>query len=223
MVDPNSTKFWLRKVIKNQPEDEICTITIDIPESIITSRDINYITLSPYPAGMVDIVKIEYQKEGNNYSEIPNSAVNNATNSAFIFPIIGTRQIRITLKQKHYIINNSSYVYYLGIRQLGIYNLTYKYDRADLKIPILFPDNQVRQILKVKPIFANESVLTDTTEDKKSIFNYGFYNISGGSLELISDLITSNQILMKVSLGSDPINHVAPALIGIELTIRTIT
>ncbi len=224
MVDPSSTKFWLRKIIKDQPEDAITSVIIDIPESIITNRNINYITIAPYPAGSVDILKVEYQLDNNTHQSIPADAVNNATNSAFIFAPIGTRQIKVTLRQRYYLVEDRHYVYYFGIRKIGVYNLSYQNNRADLVIPITFNDTRLRQVTKVKPIFVNSPALTDTTDDKKSIFNYGFYNVlANNGLELVHDIINNTaQTIMKVSLGSDPVNQTAPALKAVELTLSII-
>ena len=119
---------------------------------------------------------------------------------------------------------NGKQLFYLGLRNVGIYNLTYRNTRGDLTVPVVFDDARNREIVSIIPRFKNEQALSDTTPEKRSVFNCGVYQVDQGNLTFIKDTLpiitTSENIVLKVSLNCDPNNEAAPALEAIELEYR---
>lgn len=228
-VKNNGLFFWQRKVTKSNstyiPDGISAQVVIDLPEGIITNRDVNYITVSPYPEGMLDITAIEYNTESN-WTMVPGfEPISDASNLKLLFPPIAVKQIRFTFKQRYPLTEGSQKVYYLGARNIGIFNASYENTRAEFLIPITLKGTGRREIIAVKPDFVNSSALTDTTEAKRSVFNYTTYEIDDLDNPFMAPgvlpvTVEKNKLLFRASINKDPNNGTIPALRSVEIQYR---
>ncbi len=217
--------FWRRKVTKRASEyipSVSAQVIIDLPEEIITNRNVNMINIAPYPCGMVDIANIEYNVDGS-WNVIPGFVpMSNAKDMVLYFASIAIKQLRITFKQRNFIIEGENKQFYLGAKRIGVYSANYKTENGDLLIPIELKGSGRRAINTITPLFANAGALTDTTTEKRSVFNYAIYEVDDqGNLiftrNTLPIYVNSNNIIIKASLNADPNNKAIPALEAVEL------
>lgn len=228
-ISGSGFKCWQRRVVKQTGDPVLegifAQVVIDLPEAIITNRDVNMIEILPYPMGAVDIIEVEYNLEGD-WLPVPGFVSTPDANSMMLlFPTMAMRQVRITLCQRRALLEGDKKVYYLGAKRIGIYNASYKQSKGDFLIPFTLGGAGKREIISVEPVFANETALADTSAAKRSVFSYMIYEVdqfnnTTPTRDVLPVSVTSNDIILKASINKDPSNGTVPALKSVKLTYR---
>lgn len=231
---------WHRKV-SMALEDNVQSVTnemvITLPDTMISNRNVNTITLNPFPVHSLQIDKVEYRLEGD-WMLIPGWEVSPTTekpvartytgNIKLCFPNTAMGQIRITMTQKDWFDENGKKVFHLGFQEVGIFYVDYQSSMGRVDIPItLASDTDSRLITGIKPVFENEQALSDTSVEKPSVFTYSIYTLNDkGQLQYTKDafpiLVSETQLVIKASIHSDTYNQTTPALKAIELTYEDV-
>lgn len=227
-------EIWTRKYSfeMNDPVASVTTVvTMTLPDNIISNRDINTLVFHPFPLSTVDIDKIEYRMEGG-WNLLPgfpqNDAgapipIEDASNVKFCFESIPMAEVRITLTQRNFLIENHRKVFYVGAAEIGVAFTDYQSSLGRFLVPaILEGKTETKVITGVIPHFKNTHALTDRTEEKRSIFNYSIYTIdSAGALQYTRDslpiMVTGEMILIKANISADAKTGAAPALESVEI------
>lgn len=227
--------IWARRFVFNADDttsEVTTTITITLPDNIISSRDINTLTFHPFPLSTVDIDKIEYRMEGG-WKLIPgfpqDSAgapvtIQDATNLKFCFEAIPMAEVRITLTQRNFIIEDHQKVFYMGAEEIGIAYTDYQSSLGRFQVPVMLDGvSGTKLVTGVIPHFKNNSILSDISIEKRSVFNYAIYKMdeATGAIEYTRDIlpimVTGDVILIKANVNADPQTGTAPALESIEI------
>lgn len=220
-------KVWRRNVILNEPNPLGVSmyLYIKIPIGSIGSSLSNSISLAPFPASGVDIVKIEYttvpsptmtDKDGytaintglydgeydalgkvppGGWSISGSDTVINSGPLKFYFADTAMTAVRILLRQRNYIKENNVYVYTYGLSDVDI-----RYDKfiTSGKTFIRFDapaENTINEILNVSPKVYNVSQSL-----LSSVFSYRVFYPNGGSYSL-NNPNTSDHVYIEVTLN----------------------
>lgn len=220
-------KVWRRNVILTEPNPLGVSmyLYIKIPVGSIGSSLTNSISLAPYPASGVDVVKIEYttaasptmtDKDGykslNNglydgeydalgkvppggWSTMGSDTVVNSGPLKFYFADTSITAIRILLRQRNYIKENNAYVYTYGLSDVDV-----RYDKflPTGKTFIRFDapsGNTINEILNVSPKIYNISQSL-----LSSAFSYRVFYSNSGSYSL-NNPGTSDHVYIEVTLN----------------------
>lgn len=205
----NVNELFVRKIISDDAMPKEMEIIIELPDNIISSRDINSIELSPYPYSSVDVVDIEYQLNGT-WERIPGMIshkdyiprteitefgdvvdigyIKNAENIKLCFNKIAMARIKIKLRQNTYFYENNKYIFYMGLK---LFKVDYENPGAnycEFYSDIVFTEDEPKLITKVIPHFNNDDILSDATDEKKSLLSYEFYKLDEeGTMEYIKN------------------------------------
>lgn len=239
-LNGNNHTFWHRKVIMpledNPSKPVTCEFIITLPDTIIANREVNTITINPFPLHSLRIDKIEYRMDGDwtllpgwevdpdTHKPIPKSY---AGNLKFCFPDTAMSQIKITMTQFNWFEENHQKVYHFGLQEVGVFYNDYQSQMGRIEIPVtLAVDSQNRLITGLHPIFTNASALSDPS-DFSSVFTYNFYTVDDyGQIHYTKDrfpiLVSGSQLLIKATIHRDPYNGAVPTLKGIELTYEDV-
>lgn len=226
--------IWRRKYTftTDSTVDKVETVvTITLPDNIISNRDINTISIHPFPLSTVDIDKIEYRMDGgwNVIPGWPKDSMDNpvpiqdAGNLKFCFESLPMAEVRITFTQRNFIVENNQKVFYVGAQEIGIAYTDYKSSVGRFTAPLSLPGKlDARLITGVKPKFVNEEALSDKSEEKRGLFNYSIYMVgSNGVIQYTRDtlpiMITSDNIIIRANINADPRTGATPALESIEV------
>ena len=220
-------KVWRRNVILNEPNPLGVSmyLYIKIPIGSIGSSLSNSISLAPFPASGIDIVKIEYttvpsptmtDKDGytaintglydgeydalgkvppGGWSISGSDTVVNSGPLKFYFADTAMTAVRILLRQRNYIKENNVYVYTYGLSDVDI-----RYDKfiTSGKTFIRFDapaGNTINDILNVSPKVYNVSQSL-----LSSVFSYRVFYPNGGSYSL-NNPNTSDHVYIEVTLS----------------------
>ena len=206
--DPNT--YWVRQYVCDASCHAVyCELIITLPEDALTTRNINTIKLLPYPVHALDVLSIEYRENGN-WIPIPSfnehhhnlsdrlelketvTAITKSPNLQFNFKRIQANEIRIRLRQEHYIKReDGTKEMMIGLKQLEINQETYSHDYHGFSADLTFPYPN-RQII-VKGL---EIVLNNPSEADSDLIQYEFYTYD--SLGYLSKLSES----LPFTLGS---------------------
>lgn len=230
----DNQEIWARKYYFpiNDPTTEVSTtITVTLPDNIISNRDINTMILHPFPLSTVDIDAIEYRLDGG-WKLIPgwpkDSADNplplkDAANLKLCFQSLPMSQVRIKLTQRNFIIEGHKKVFYVGAQEIGILHSNYQSKVGRFMVPMtlggILPS---KMIVKVIPHFKNADALSDKTEAKLSVFNYAIYTVDKtGEVEYTRDtlpiVVEHANIVIKASINIDEQTGTTPALECVEV------
>jgi hypothetical protein len=220
-------KVWRRNVILNEPNPLGVSmyLYIKIPIGSIGSSLSNSISLAPFPASGIDIVKIEYttvpsptmtDKDGytaintglydgeydalgkvppGGWSISGSDTVVNSGPLKFYFADTAMTAVRILLRQRNYIKENNVYVYTYGLSDVDI-----RYDKfiTSGKTFIRFDapaGNTINEILNVSPKVYNVSQSL-----LSSVFSYRVFYPNGGSYSL-NNTNTSDHVYIEATLN----------------------
>ncbi|MCX7610353.1 MAG: hypothetical protein N2043_02040 [Ignavibacterium sp.] len=240
MCNGDNTKYWKAKCIytsaqkEHIPNEVDATITIHLPENILTNRQANAIYIHPFPHNSLTIKKVEYRLEGG-WRLIPGWKVNKETNEPepikecgnikLVFPPMNIGEIRLTISQPTPIEENSNTVFYLGMQEVGVVLTDYQSDIGYFQVPIRLRkegDNSQKIISKIIPHFKNEDTLSDNSETKSKIFQCSVYTVEPDeTLAYTKDsfpiLINRDRIVLKCQILMDKENQCSPALEWIKV------
>lgn len=220
----NDFNYWFRKVITStdiiDPCIE-CIITIDLPDDIISNRDINTINIHPFPVKTVDIMAIEYQLDSN-WQSIPgwNGPILESGNIKLYFPQIQAKQVRIRLRQQHWIEEDYKKVFHLGAQEIGIFYTEFKDKLCQFSIECnLKEGGSARVIQNIVAKFNNELALSANIKD---LIGFEIYTVQlNGDLVFIKNTlpvaIPDNKIVIKIIMLFDSIAEITPMLESIDV------
>lgn len=220
-------KVWRRNVILNEahPLGVSMYLYVQVPAGSIGSSLTNCVSLSPYPASGVDVVKIEYttapspsmtDKDGyfpfNNalydgeydaigkvppggWSTVGSDTIVNSGPLKFYCAEKSITAVRILLRQRNYIKENNAYVYTYGLSDIDI-----RYDKfiSSGKTFIRFDaptGKTINEVLNVSPKIYNVSQSL-----LSDTFSHRVFYPSGGTYTLTNPG-ASNHIFVEASLN----------------------
>jgi hypothetical protein len=230
----DNANIWARKYVFPMDEyvDSVTTtVVITLPDNIISNRDINTITVHPFPLSTVDIDSIEYRMDGG-WNLIPGwpkdsvdrpLSIQDAGNMKFCFESLPMSEVRITFTQKNFIVEDHKRVFYVGAQEIGVMYTDYQSSIGRFHVPVKLEANApTRLITKVTPRFKNGEALSDKTEQKQNLFSYAIYTVDEtGVLQYTRDTLpimtTADNLLIKCSVYKDPKTGATPTLESVEV------
>jgi len=239
----NNNSVWRRKYLYpiDTEQDLIETTTVlevNLPENIISNRNVNMIQINPFPISSITIEKIEYYLNGvksllpgwptmrNAQNQIVPESIRDKGIQAFYFTPTDMDSIEITISQDKYMIEDNKKVYHLGAQEIGIFNIDYKSNVGRfIGEATLNGLKEVKVIEEIIPHFKNEALLSDKSVSKSTLFTFDIYQRNeDGQLQYTSDQfpvqLTGNKVIIKGNLFYDSRNNVAPALSHIEVKYK---
>lgn len=222
-----SDKVWRRNVILNEPNPLGVSmyLYVKIPSGSIGSSLTNSISIAPFPANGVDIVKVEYTTAANptlsdrdgytslnpglydgeydavgkvapgGWSVAGSDTIINSGPLKFCFADTPITAVRVLIRQRNYIKENNAYVYTYGLADMDI-----RYDKflSSGKTFIRFDapsGNTINEVLNVSPKVYNISQSL-----LSSAFSYRVFYPNGGSYSL-NNPGTSSHVYVEVTLN----------------------
>lgn len=236
LVDGKDHSVWVRKVqlpLSNPATEVTATVTITLPDNILSSRDVNLITIHPFPGQSVDVVDVEYRLDGA-WKRIPGfNPVNEAGPLKLCFPPIQIHQVRVTFRQRHWLEEHGQKVFYLGGQEIGIYSQSFAAQKASLQIPITLPGPGPFKITAIEPEIVNRDALSDRTPSARSVFSYSLYTLDAKGnpiytqdqlpITVKSPVSTQPvQLLLKATLNIDAATQTTPALAAVKVVYQPV-
>jgi hypothetical protein len=226
-ITPDEFKFWHRQYtyfsgLKDFVEAQV---TIKLPDEIISNRDVNTIYIHPFPLNTLDIVNVEYQLDGG-WRTIPGfQPIEEAGNVRFCFSSLEMSDIRITLRQRHFITKGSQQIFHMGMREIGVSHNDYQVSVGRFEIPVEF--NQAfsnKEITNIQPVYMNEETLSVNQKGTKLV-TFKIYEVDDNdNLLYLNDTfpiqVKNNKILLKGVLSFDQNTKSAPTISAVELTYK---
>lgn len=219
------SSYWIRKVVTDETINEVTTeMIITLPEDIITTRDINQISISPYPTNAVDIMGIDYRNAScgswiripdfeshvgsaiSTYNDIFNNAtvynyIPDAPNVKFNFNEISSNQIRIILRQRHYISGEgNTRIFCMGAKEIQVLNNRYTRDFNTFSFRVDFPEKDKNIIMcDVEPVYNN---YTSIPSDSIQIEYYYLddYDVAHKIVKSIPFTVPSKKMIIKCKM-----------------------
>lgn len=205
----NMNEYYVRRIISNDTLPKEMEIVIELPDNIISSRDINAIEISPFPYASVDITSMEYQLNGN-WTQIPGfashqyyqsdmalneygdlvdtGAIRSSENVKLCFNKTAMARIKIKLKQSTYTVENNKFVFYMGIKYLNVNCENVVGNYCEFYSDIVLHEDAPKLITKIVPYFNNDLILSDQTDEKKTLMSYELYAVDeDGAREYIKN------------------------------------
>lgn len=225
-LTPDEFKFWHRKYLYNVNQKEAtCQILLKLPDNIISSRDVNTVYIHPFPLQTMDIVNVEYNLNGG-WKAIPGfSPVEEAGNVKFCFSPTAMSEIRITLRQRHFIQKGGKNIFHIGLRDIGVFYDDYQSAIGRFEIAVDLNEKfQKKEIVGIKPIYQNESTLS-VNQTNTRLATFKVYEVDAtGKARYLNDRfplpIESSKILLKGVLSFDKNSRSTPAISAVELTFK---
>ena len=155
--DGKKDSVWLRRVVTtNSVSSVTTTMTITLPEDVVTTYNINEIKICPFPVSSVDILSIKYRMSNgswklvpgfNTHTSVKNGVVKSAPNVKFSFSDIVANQIQIEFKQSKHITENGQRVFYLGCSDIDIRSNTYTGNANHIEFDINIPNDIITPVI----------------------------------------------------------------------------
>lgn len=209
-INDNMEDIFVRKVTTDETINKIdMYVTITIPEKIVTSYDINEISIYPYPSNTCNLDNIEYRISNGSFETIPSfndhnritdNSINNYGPIKFNFKKINANQIRIAVSQNQYIQEGNNRIFYLGFKKIDIRSLEYVSNDNNFVFDIDIPENITSpMIVSVEEVYNNSSQIKS-----KSVQYEFFYYDKDNLLHKINDSLPfkcpSRKIVAKCKL-----------------------
>lgn len=243
MFSKNASEYFVRKVVDNNVDYVEMDIEITLPDNIISNRDVNVIQLSPFPYASVDITGIQYKlngnwidvegikshKNGNTLinkdiygNNIESYYIKDAENVKLCFKKTAMATIKISLRQKTFVEENGNRTFYIGLKSLDVNCEVVNDEYCDFYAEIEFEDIKPRTITGIIPIFNNDSALSDSSLEKKSLISYEIYSINDlGDREYIKNsfpmLVDKRKYAIVAKMYYDSIGDVNPSLYSLKV------
>ena len=240
MCNGDNAKYWKAKCVytaaqaEEIPDKVTATITMHLPENIISNRQVNAITIHPFPHNTLTIEKVEYRLEGG-WRLLPGWKVNRETNKPeplheagnikLVFPSMAVGEVRVTLTQPHPVVENNNTVFYLGMQEIGVVFTDYQSEIGHFEVPLRLRqegDTRPKIITRVIPHFMNEDILSDKSEEKRELFSYTIYTVEPDETlaytkETLPILVNRDRIVIKGQIRADKENKCSPTLQWLEV------
>lgn len=229
-LDGQDRTTWVRKVrepLDSDVEQAEVAVVITLPENIISTRDVNTITVHPFPAQSVDIVNVELGLN-DTWVTAPGFTPQEAAGPIRLcFPARPVSQVRVTLRQRHWIEEAGQRVFYLGAQEIGIFKESYGAQRAAFTVPVTLTNpGQATSytIHSITPVFANQDALSG---DARALFSYALYTVNPetGAVTFAQDqlpaVVKQPQLLLKATLHADTQTGATPALEAVMIKYTT--
>lgn len=192
--DGNNNTYWINKITtRNEVTEVIASLEFEVPEDIITSRNVNELLIKPYPANSIDILDIEYKTVTGIYTQVPtyqtyclnqtdfniyqesieeNTQILDVDSIKFNFNPIKIHRIKITFKQKYCTKNSdNTKTFVIGFKNIDLRYNNYSNNYDTICFNVEFPLNKTTTISNIKPIFSNEEEFSSRN------INFDFYNL----------------------------------------------
>ena len=190
-VDGDNNTYWANKVTTSSNIKEIvASVEFEIPDNIITSRDVNELLLRPYPSNSIDIIDIEYKNITGGYVQIPSYQTYCTNQSDFNisydddredytildvdsiklnFEPIQVQKIRVTFRQKYYSNNgDGTNTFVLGFKTIDPRHNLYTNSFSKSCFVVEMPTNKKIIFDSLIPIYSNEAEI----DNKKVKLDY---------------------------------------------------
>jgi len=209
-LNGNQHEFWIRRIINNKDSAVETIIELELPDTIIASRDINCLEFQTYPYHSLDIMSIEYKVNAGwrhvpgfkSYwgvqSEIkwepPNINyevfyIQYAENVKLCFGKTPMSRLRIKLRQRTYIEEHDNRIFYLGFKHFNLKNeiVNTKYCEFAFDIEFDMLEEEPKIITGFIPTFNNAAVLSDNSPEMRSLIQYEIFGVDqDGAMEYVS-------------------------------------
>ena len=219
----HSSSYWVRKVTTDETIDEVTTdLIITLPESIMTTRDVNEISICPYPVNSVDITDLSYSL-ANSWVTFPDflnhrasrleeytdtfgitssiTAITDANNLKFNFIELSANQIKISLRQRRYVNGEGgTRIFCLGAKEIDIKNNRYASEYCSFNFNHDFGANYMNTY-----IYGTEAVFNNPTGIEEDLIKYDYYSVDDlGVMHKIIDsvpfVLTAKKLHIKCRL-----------------------
>lgn len=226
-LTPDEYKIWHREYryfsgLKDHAEAQVI---IELPDNIISNRDVNTIYIHPFPLNTLDIVNLEYQLDGG-WNKVPGfTPVENADNTKFCFSPVEMSKVRVTLRQRHFIEKGGQQIFHMGLRSIEVMHNDYQMGVGRFELPVKFnPAFTNKQILNITPHYQNEETLSVHQKETR-LLTFRVYEVDeNGKETYVSDTfpiqVKSNNILLKGVLSFDRNTRATPALASVEVSYQ---
>lgn len=198
IFDGNNNTYFINNVTtRNEVTEVIASLEFEIPENIITSRNVNELLIKPYPANSIDILDVQYKTVTGTYEQIPcfetyclNQTDFNIHQEEFEtnidnhyqlidvdsiklnFNPIKVHRVKITFRQKYYTKNDdNTKTFVLGFKTIDLRYNNYSNNYDVIGFNVEFPKNKTIMFNSITPILSNKNEI-----DIKNI-NFNFYNV----------------------------------------------
>lgn len=168
--DGKRNTVWFKKIHASKSVSEIVfKITITLPENVVSTYDINEISLKPYPANTLSVYSIRTRMSNGAWKELgvlkdhslyKNGKIDSAPNLKFNFKNISANQIEIIAGQPKYLTEDSKNMFYFGFSDIDIRSNKYteKFNFFDFDINL--PNTEINQeIVSINAMYNNKSDL----------------------------------------------------------------
>lgn len=125
-----NSSWWIRSV-EYPLDSDVNEVQVELIVNVPSQNNIqsNVFTIHPYPVGTVDIMDISFSSDlAGSFYKIPHrdaptivNPLTSSTEKIFIFPPRDIDQIRIRLRQRHFIEENGKKVFRYGLQEVGLY------------------------------------------------------------------------------------------------------
>jgi hypothetical protein len=240
--DGDDTSYWVRKVVTDNTIDSVTTeLIIGLPEDIITTRDINTIIINPYPVNAVDVLSVEYKENGSwvqldafkshrcsvleNYTDIfgntfTRPAINDCPNIKLCFKSINANQLRITLRQRHFIQGeNNTRAFFLGAKNIEILQNSYMKEYCTFNAVVEFPEINNTIIVKDTELVLNNASETLFNTVQYEYFYYDSNDKPHKILETAPFSLQGHKMLIKFKMHNE---YVTPNIAMIKVKYKVI-
>lgn len=226
-ITPDEFSFWHRKYtyLAGLKSSAQAIVQVDLPDEIISSRDVNTIYIHPFPLNTMDILNVEYKLDGG-WRTVPGfKHTENIGNMKFCFSPLEMKSIRLTLRQRHFVRKGNKDVFHIGLRQIGVEFTDYQNDIGRFEVPVEFSRNFVKkEIIGINPIFKNEEALSIHQEGVR-LASFKIYELDDrGRANYLNDTfpvqVKERRVLLKGLLNIDRNTKATPALTGVEIVYK---
>lgn len=222
----NNNSYWIRKVIVSNENinNIIFSYELEIPDSIINSRNINELIIMPYPTNSIDILNIEYKTFNGSYEQLPNyfdycmnqNDFNVRWNSnsegyelidvdslKFNFNDIEAHRIKITASQKYFVSNeNNTKTFIIGFKCVEPRYNYYNTNNHKINFIIDFPKNKAIQFESIFPVYTNSAQINNTS------IKFDYYNLypNGAKTKILNKapfICATNQLYVECYIKAE--------------------
>lgn len=239
----NINEIFVRKIVSDNAMPKEMEILVELPDNIISSRNINSIEIAPYPYSSIDITDIQYQLNGA-WQRIPGMTshkdyvskteltefgdvvdtgyIKNAENVKLCFNKTAMSRIKIKLRQNTYIYENNKYIYYMGLKLFKVDYENVGASYCEFYSDINFTEDEPKLITRIIPHFNNDRILSDASDEKKTLLSYEFYEVDeDGAMEYIKNslpIVAHNKhYKLLTRLYYDRRNDINPSLQALDI------
>lgn len=227
--------YWQRLVtydINEAPEEEDAIIEIELPTRMVNNLNVNTIYVHPHPERniVIENLEVEYnnsweQVKGFHQQDVSFVDQNqHSARSAWFFPSIPVKKIRLTLKQKNPIQVNDKKIFVLGAQEIGVYLTLFEKGGGIVLTP--FEMDGLYNVEYVEHIFSNQGAFSFDNrlnhQLEGNLFEYDLLKEEqDGMLVPLSHSewsgLYARRIWVRTRLFLDPYNGVNPCLHAIRL------